>query len=275
MSDIVAKIQEKKKLNANDRIILQYIVDHLDEIPRISSRELARRTYTTSSSVSRLVKKLDFANYNDFKLNVSSYLKNLDYQNETPQAQDDLLTLLNKVSGMEMNVITQTKANLSMETLQRASDLLKAATYIDIVATDTNGAMADYLCHMLWGLGKIVHVYKEEDIQLYFSLHVPKDHLVMVISRFAFSQNIKRVVTNLAASQIPMIAFTIKEDSFLTRYATCVFYAYYEESSENLSKLVFYISLKFIFDLVCVILFSHDYEEREKLGEILKAYRSF
>ncbi|HIU13487.1 MAG TPA: MurR/RpiR family transcriptional regulator [Candidatus Fimiplasma intestinipullorum] len=272
MSDIVAKIQEKKKLNANDRIILQYIVDHLDEIPRISSRELARRTYTTSSSVSRLVKKLDFANYNDFKLNVSSYLKNLDYQNETPQAQDDLLTLLNKVSGMEMNVITQTKANLSMETLQRASDLLKAATYIDIVATDTNGAMADYLCHMLWGLGKIVHVYKEEDIQLYFSLHVPKDHLVMVISRFAFSQNIKRVVTNLAASQIPMIAFTIKEDSFLTRYATCVFYAYYEESSENLSKLVFYISLKFIFDLVCVILFSHDYEEREKLGEILKAY---
>ncbi len=272
MSDIVAKIQEKKKLNANDHIILQYIVDHLDEIPRISSRELARRTYTTSSSVSRLVKKLDFANYNDFKLNVSSYLKNLDYQNETPQAQDDLLTLLNKVSGMEMNVITQTKANLSMETLQRASDLLKAATYIDIVATDTNGAMADYLCHMLWGLGKIVHVYKEEDIQLYFSLHVPKDHLVMVISRFAFSQNIKRVVTNLAASQIPMIAFTIKEDSFLTRYATCVFYAYYEESSENLSKLVFYISLKFIFDLVCVILFSHDYEEREKLGEILKAY---
>ncbi len=272
MSDIVAKIQEKKKLNANDHIILQYIVDHLDEIPRISSRELARRTYTTSSSVSRLVKKLDFANYNDFKLNVSSYLKNLDYQNETPQAQDDLLTLLNKVSGMEMNVITQTKANLSMETLQRASDLLKAATYIDIVATDTNGAMADYLCHMLWGLGKIVHVYKEEDIQLYFSLHVPKDHLVMVISRFAFSQNIKRVVTNLAASQIPMIAFTIKEDSFLTHYATCVFYAYYEESSENLSKLVFYISLKFIFDLVCVILFSHDYEEREKLGEILKAY---
>ena len=272
MSDIVAKIQEKKKLNANDRIILQYIVDHLDEIPRISSRELARRTYTTSSSVSRLVKKLDFANYNDFKLNVSSYLKNQDYQNETPQAQDDLLTLLNKVSGMEMNVITQTKANLSMETLQRASDLLKAATYIDIVATDTNGAMADYLCHMLWGLGKIVHVYKEEDIQLYFSLHVPKDHLVMVISRFAFSQNIKRVVTNLAASQIPMIAFTIKEDSFLTHYATCVFYAYYEESSENLSKLVFYISLKFIFDLVCVILFSHDYEEREKLGEILKAY---
>ena len=272
MSDIVAKIQEKKKLNANDRIILQYIVDHLDEIPRISSRELARRTYTTSSSVSRLVKNLDFANYNDFKLNVSSYLKNQDYQNETPQAQDDLLTLLNKVSGMEMNVITQTKANLSMETLQRASDLLKAATYIDIVATDTNGAMADYLCHMLWGLGKIVHVYKEEDIQLYFSLHVPKDHLVMVISRFAFSQNIKRVVTNLAASQIPMIAFTIKEDSFLTHYATCVFYACYEESSENLSKLVFYISLKFIFDLVCVILFSHDYEEREKLGEILKAY---
>ena len=250
MSDIVAKIQEKKKLNANDRIILQYIVDHLDEIPRISSRELARRTYTTSSSVSRLVKKLDFANYNDFKLNVSSYLKNLDYQNETPQAQ----------------------VEFSMETLQRASDLLKAATYIDIVATDTNGAMADYLCHMLWGLGKIVHVYKEEDIQLYFSLHVPKDHLVMVISRFAFSQNIKRVVTNLAASQIPMIAFTIKEDSFLTHYATCVFYAYYEESSENLSKLVFYISLKFIFDLVCVILFSHDYEEREKLGEILKAY---
>ena len=129
MSDIIKKIQINKKINENDRVILQYIVDHLDEIPHISSRELARRTYTTSSTVSRLVKKLNFINYNDFKLNVSTYLKNLDYQAEAPKAEDDLLTLLNKVSGMEMKVIAQTKEKLSMETLKQASDLLKQAKY--------------------------------------------------------------------------------------------------------------------------------------------------
>lgn len=272
MSDIIEKIQVNKKINENDRVILQYIVDHLDEIPHISSRELARRTYTTSSTVSRLVKKLDFINYNDFKLNVSTYLKNLDYQAEAPKAEDDLLTLLNKVSSMEMKVIAQTKEKLSMETLKQASDLLKQAKYIDIVATDTNAAMSEYLCHMLWGLGKITQVYREEDIQLFFALNVPSDHVVLIVSRFAFTENISRVVRRLATKNIPMIAFTMKENSILTQKATCVFYAYYQETSENISKLIFYISLKFIFDLLCVILFSHDFEEREKLGEILKTY---
>ena len=55
------------KLNANEERIMIYIREHLEEIPYLSSRELAKRVYSNPTSIMRLVKKLGFVSYNDFK----------------------------------------------------------------------------------------------------------------------------------------------------------------------------------------------------------------
>lgn len=272
MSDMLQKIQENKKLNEGEKVIVQYIIDHLDEIPKISSRELARRTYSTSSSVSRLIKKLDFENYNDFKWNVATYLKNMDYANEPLESNEDLLTIVNKLSNIEMNIINQTKEMISMESLKQAADILSKYNYIDIIATDTNASLAEYLSHLLWGLGKIVNVYQDEDVQLLFSIHVPSDHAVMVISRYALSKHIFQIANNLQAKQIPIIIFTIQNEAHLEKFGTCVFYGCRLDLTDKLSNIVFYISLKYLFDLFYVVLLSQNYKERQQLEKILLEY---
>lgn len=47
-----------------------------------------RRTYTSSTAVLRCIKKLGFQNYNDFKLNINSYLKNYTAE-ETKVSEND------------------------------------------------------------------------------------------------------------------------------------------------------------------------------------------
>ena len=69
---ILEDIAKRVNLNGNEKQILQYITEYIDDVPYLSSRELARRTYTSSTAVLRMVKKLGFSNYNDFKLNISS-----------------------------------------------------------------------------------------------------------------------------------------------------------------------------------------------------------
>ena len=59
---ILDEISKNTNLNENEQQILKYITQHIDEIPTLSSRELARRTYTSSTAVLRCIKKLGFQN---------------------------------------------------------------------------------------------------------------------------------------------------------------------------------------------------------------------
>ena len=54
---ILEDIAKRVNLNGNEKQILQYITEYIDDVPYLSSRELARRTYTSSTAVLRMVKK--------------------------------------------------------------------------------------------------------------------------------------------------------------------------------------------------------------------------
>lgn len=56
---ILDKLIENYHLSENDQLIATYMIEHLEDIPRLSSREFAKRTYTTATSIIRFVKKLD------------------------------------------------------------------------------------------------------------------------------------------------------------------------------------------------------------------------
>ena len=60
LEKLLERLKNDKSLNDNENYIIEYIIEHIDEIPHISSRELGRRTYTSSTSVIRLIKKLGF-----------------------------------------------------------------------------------------------------------------------------------------------------------------------------------------------------------------------
>lgn len=66
---ILEQFKKDFKLNENDLFIIQYIIEHSEEITSYSSHQLAKETYSSPTAVIRLVKKIGFENYNDFKLN--------------------------------------------------------------------------------------------------------------------------------------------------------------------------------------------------------------
>lgn len=68
---ILDDIAINTNLNENERQLLQYISEHLEEVPSLLSRELARHNFMSSTAVLRCIKKLGFQNYNDFNLNIN------------------------------------------------------------------------------------------------------------------------------------------------------------------------------------------------------------
>ena len=71
---ILKQLEKDYKLNKNDLFIARYILEHSEEIPLLSSHQLAKETFTSPTAIIRFVKKLGFESYNDFKLNIHSFL---------------------------------------------------------------------------------------------------------------------------------------------------------------------------------------------------------
>ena len=269
MTEIIDILKTDKKLNDNDQIIVKYIIDHIDEITHLSSRELARRTYTSSTTVIRLTKKLGYETYNDFKLNISSYLKNMGCKEKQIMSNENMLSLVNKISDIEVSIIEQTKDLLSMTTLNEVISQLSKAKYIDIVANDANANIAEYASHLFFSLGKFVSVYSESDKQLRIGMGVPKDHYVIVISKYGNNEHIIHTAQLLKQRGIDTLALTTKTDKRIYKLCNHVIYGLVHSTTAELKDIIFYISLKYIFDLFYVILFSQNYENTLQLD---KAY---
>ena len=69
---------ENANLTRIEENIAQYIIEHQEELEKLSTRAIAKATYTSSSAVIRLAHKLGFEGYNDLK---KQYLEEQAYLN--------------------------------------------------------------------------------------------------------------------------------------------------------------------------------------------------
>lgn len=271
--ELLEKIKSNKSLNENENYILEYIINNIDEIPHISSRELGRRTYTSSTSIIRLIKKIGFENYNDFKLNIVSYLKNIDMQDSTINPNENMLTLMKKMADMNIMTINQIKDRLSLELINEIVSCISVTQYIDIIANDINESMSEYFSHLLWTMGKNVNVYHESDKQLYLGLNVSSDHVVIVVSRKVVDPHILKVLKILKRRNIKTILFTVNKDvNDLCDYCISCFVS---TDSNKIRDIVFYTSLKYVFDLIYMALFSKDFNHTLELENIYNSIAGY
>lgn len=268
---ILEDIAKRVNLNENEKQILQYITEYIDVVPYLSSRELARRTYTSSTAVLRMVKKLGFSNYNDFKLNISSYLKNQLVEETLISENEELLDLMNKMSELEKNVITQTKDKISLEVLQKVVEKLNRCTYIDIVANNVNAEIAKYARYNFGIAGKIVSVHHNSWEQIQLALNVPKDHVVMIITKYGKNQNLLRTAKVLKKRGISTIAVISDQNKEMENLCDYTFYCAYNNAIPNFVEMIFNISTKFILDLLYVVLFSKNYDTTSELNDVIQS----
>lgn len=267
MKNLLTQIQKDIKLTQNEENIITYIIEHSDEIPNLSSRELARRCYTTATSIMRLVKKLGYKDYNDFRYNAINYFKNLPSEDFQISSNENALSLLNKIAQIEVETIQKTKEMISLPQLQDVVELLNNTIYIDIIASDTNKEIARYFSHYLYSVGKIASVYYDSDKQVHLSLNIPKDHVVIVISKYARNEELLQTVKLMKNKVIKTILLTGNRESELSKWCDITLSTpmdgdleVIDDSELQLKNMVFHTSIKYIFDVLYTLLFSIDYE---------------
>lgn len=260
MENILSTLIKNHKLSDTDQVICSYISQNLDEIPHLSSRELARNSHTSSSAVLRLSKKLGFQNYNDFRLHIVSYMKEVDLGEFNISGMEDSLTLIDALTEVEISTIRATSETMPTKKMIEAVDLMNRAKYIDILANDANSDIARYACHNFFMTGKFSHVYNSLDNQAYMTMEADKDHVVIVLTKYGATPSILECLKVLYKRGIPVIGFLTEEGKSLEKLCDISFHCHESDSFERLGHLTYNISTKYLFDLMFALLFARNYQ---------------
>ena len=115
----IEKITQGKNLTDTERTVLEYILDHLDTVQTEGVRGVARANYTSTSTIMRLARKMNYSGFVDMCYKLRSFTET---PHQTMQEEEDFLNGFSKMtfvygtgfSGTVATYLTQKLVNMGI-----------------------------------------------------------------------------------------------------------------------------------------------------------------
>ncbi|TCZ75611.1 MurR/RpiR family transcriptional regulator [Paenibacillus albiflavus] len=145
--NILLKLRDMKdSLTPVERMVAEYILDNMEEIPHLSIKNLAQLSKTSDASVLRFCKTMGYSGYRSFIVSISASLGSMDEQQDDPytdiQPGDDLSIIINNISRNNCKSIEDTLSVINRNEIARAVDALRECNRIVFFGIGASGLVA-------------------------------------------------------------------------------------------------------------------------------------
>ncbi|WP_279289777.1 MurR/RpiR family transcriptional regulator [Clostridium intestinale] len=124
-----------KTLNDLEMVVYQYVVDNLEEVSKMTIRELSNVCHVSPSSILRCCNKLGFSGYAEFKYKIKQKVDEYD-----SQAIEEFFDLGSHIKGFLKDVNKQDYRKV----LKPAIDMIIKARHIAFSGIGTSGILGEY-----------------------------------------------------------------------------------------------------------------------------------
>ena len=146
---IIDKMCALKNLTSQEKAVVEYILDNPKDLLDMNVSELAKASYTSSSTVIRLCKKLEVKGFADLKFIYASEFPEMMKQRE----------MVNTLPFVYLKTMDYTKSMLSRNTIIRITNLMKQAKRIEIYGDGVNYDLAKMMAFRFENVHKDCFVY--------------------------------------------------------------------------------------------------------------------
>ena len=275
MTDLISKLRDKKIFSSTEQIIADYVLHNYRDVANLSTRQLAKETFTSSAAIVRFSQKLGFSGYTDFKSKFLSEMLNSigEPQNRFISEKDSISDIVEKVVTIEIAALKDSYDKIKINPFVRAANYLSQAEYIDIYAMNMNLNLARMASESFIVAGKRCIVPASISEQYLQAYKVPKNHLAVLISRTGENGFLINIAKILNEQKVPIILITAAGNTTLEKLAQVVFETATTDKMEELGPRVFLTGAKYVIDVLFGILIARtDYLEAKKKEEWLKSY---
>ncbi len=263
MAKLLELMQDKQRFSPTDQIIIDYVVKNYQQIPQLTSKQLAQKVYTSSAAIVRFCQRLGLKGYSEFKVRFVAEIMQYGNGKEKKQPitnKDTIRSILDKVTGIELGAVRETRNDMEPADIVRAVYLLEQAEHIDFYAMDNNLYIAELASYAFLHAGKFSTVHPKGNVQYLQAVSSQKDHLAFLISRTGENRRLLEIAQLLKKRKCKLLLITGKKESSLAGLADEVLYAATEKKLNELGSFVFLGAAKYLVDILFSVLLARHYD---------------
>ena len=145
---LLTRMRQARDLSPSERHIVDYVFDNLQEVINLGIVELGARTFTSTTTVKRLCRKLGIDSYTDFRLRLSAEVADYSRLNILQGAQipvdryDTVNSIIAKVSDQNAKSIIDTAGVNHPDEVLSVVNLMREAKRIDFYGIGPSNVVA-------------------------------------------------------------------------------------------------------------------------------------
>ncbi|WP_270379473.1 MurR/RpiR family transcriptional regulator [Mitsuokella multacida] len=258
--NLIKELQEQQDFSDSERTIATYLLQHSRLLPSMTTRQLARETYTSSAAIVRFCQKLGFGGYTEFRVEflaqMMKYLEQPYGVELSVTNQDSVHSILDKVTRLEIDALQETCQMLDAKEFVRAFAILQKTQHIDFYAMDNNLDIANMAASSFIMANKCSTVHTAMTMQYLQATGAPKEHVGFFISRTGENRMLIDIAHLLKLRGNPFLLITANQESTLASLADVVFPVASVKSMEELGPRVFLMGAKYVTDVLFAVLMT-------------------
>lgn len=225
--NILIKIREMKdSLTPVEKLVAEYILENLEEIPHLSIKNLAQLTKTSDASVLRFCKTMGYKGYRNFIVSISASIGSMDEEQKDQytdiQPGDDLSTIISNISHNNSKSIEDTLSVIDKNEIARAVKVLRECSRIVFFGIGASGLVGIDAEQKFSRINKMCHTYTDGHSQLTAATLLGKNDVAIFISNSGSTMEILETLEIARKNGACIIAITKYNKSELADKANIV-----------------------------------------------------
>lgn len=269
MKSVMLVLREQMgTMSGTEQEIARYMLDHPQDIIDCSIHDLAKKTFSSASSIVRLCHRLDFEGFKEFRKAVTFELAVRDQTQAEGRKElshsDSLEEIIEKITYKNIMSLEETKNLMDVGTLERCLELIQRARCIYLFGLGASLCAAKDAYLKFLRLNKPCVTNEDWHSQLLQARNARHDDLGIVISYSGNTVEVIECMKALKENNTPIIAITRCMDTPVSELADEKLYTTANESIFRSGAMSSRMSQLNIIDVLYTALANSQYEESLK-----------
>lgn len=267
---IIGNLQCADGFSKMEASLAKYMLEHAEEVVTMNIRDLAKVSFSSTSTITRLCRKIGAKGFADFKVKLSGELSSKDQLNYLVDVNvpfddgDSLAKIADRIAKISIDSIRETQKAFQYTRMKNIINCILKSETIDIYG-EGDSLFASYeFKNKMMRIRKKVRIEAGYAEQVYQAINSTKDNCAIIISHSGENGRVVKVANILKRQRVPIILLTSEGNSTLCQAASYIVHTGTKEKRNLSAKLTTYGSqtaVHYILDCIFSFVYARDYQK--------------
>lgn len=188
-----------------------YILQHPEEVIRLSIKELSERSQSSQAAIIRLCKSIDVSGFQDLKVRIAGDIQTnelFNYSYEEISSDEEVNSLIEKISQKNIYSVMETLKILNRSSVEKAIEKLDDAKRIDFYGAAASQIIAHDAQQKFLRINKYCTAYEDAHMQLTSSITLTEQDVAVGISYSGETSHVLSSIQNAKDKKATTIGIT-------------------------------------------------------------------